>query len=137
MPLRLSHIAIACSRFQEIAEKLNQLSLQVKENHDVPSEKVKVAMVPLPVAPDVCIELLEPTSSDSPISRFLEKKPQGGIHHLSFQVDQIEQWHEKLKQAGFEILPPGIRRAARGRALFIHPKSFGGVSVELEQIENS
>ena len=137
MPLRLSHIAIACSRFQEIAEKLNQLSLQVKENHDVPSEKVKVAMVPLPVAPDVCIELLEPTSSDSPISRFLEKKPQGGIHHLSFQVDQIEQWHEKLKQAGFEILPPGIRRAARGRALFIHPKSFGGVLVELEQIENS
>ncbi len=137
MPLRLSHIAIACSRFQEIAEKLNQLSLEVKENHDVPSEKVKVAMVPLPVAPDVCIELLEPTSSDSPISRFLEKKPQGGIHHLSFQVDQIEQWHEKLKQAGFEILPPGIRRAARGRALFIHPKSFGGVLVELEQIENS
>ena len=135
MPVILSHIAIACSHFQEIAEKLNAISLQVKEEHDVPSEKVKVAMVPLPVSPDICIELLEPTSSDSPISRFLEKKPQGGIHHLSFQVDQIEQWHQKLKDSGFEILPPGIRKAARGRALFIHPKSFGGVLVELEQIE--
>lgn len=137
MPVLLSHIAIACPDFKEIAEKLSALSLKVKEKHDVPSEKVKVAMIPLPVSPNVCIELLEPTSFDSPISRFLEKKPQGGIHHLSFQVEHIEQWHQTLKEAGFEILPPGIRKAARGRALFIHPKSFGGVLVELEQIETT
>jgi len=137
MPVILSHIAIACPSFQEIAEKLEVLSLKVKEKHEVPSEKVRVAMLPLRVSPQLCIELLEPTSTDSPISRFLEKKPQGGIHHLSFQVEQIDQWYQTLKEAGFEILPPGIRKAARGRALFIHPKSFGGVLVELEQIEHS
>lgn len=137
MTVLLSHIAIACPEIQTIAEKLKAISLSIKSHHHVPSEKVRVAMIPIQVSTDLCIELLEPESSDSPISRFLEKKPQGGIHHLSFQVSEIEKWVEKLKEAGMEVLPPGVRKAARGKALFIHPKSFGGVLVELEEIEGA
>ena len=90
-------------------------------------------MIPIAVSDDLRIELLEPTSSDSPISRFLAKRPDGGLHHLSFEVTQIEKWHEALVTQGLEVLPPGIRKAARGRALFIHPKFMGGVLVELEE----
>jgi len=53
---------------------------------------------------------------------------------LSFEVKGLEKWEATLKEAGVEVLPPGIRKAARGRALFIHPKSMGGVLVELEEI---
>jgi len=136
MSIKLSHIAIACPQIHEVAEKLRAISLEIESEHDVPTEKVRVAMLPLPVSSGVCIELLEPQTSDSPISKFLEKKPQGGIHHLSFEVQKIEDWAKKLEKAGMAILPPGIRKAARGRALFIHPKSFGGVLVELEEIEH-
>lgn len=135
MSIKLSHIAIACPQIQEVAKKLQVISLEIKGEHDVPTEKVRVAMLPLQVSPKVCIELLEPQTHDSPISKFLEKKPQGGIHHLSFEVTELEKWVKKIEKSGMTILPPGIRKAARGRALFIHPKSFGGILVELEEIE--
>ncbi|MFM8268734.1 MAG: VOC family protein [Pseudomonadota bacterium] len=135
MSLKLSHIAIACPKIQEVADKLQALFLEIESEHEVPSEKVRVAMLPLEVSDDVCLELLEPQTSDSPISKFLEKKPQGGIHHLSFEVANLEEWLKRIENAGMTILPPGIRKAARGRALFIHPKSLGGILVELEEIE--
>jgi len=137
MSIKLSHIAIACPKIQEVAEKLKAIALEIESQHDVPTEKVKVAMLPLEVSPSVCLELLEPQSDDSPISKYLEKKPQGGIHHLSFEVEKLEDWAKRLEKAGLTILPPGIRKAARGRALFIHPKSFAGILVELEEIEHS
>lgn len=134
MKLELSHIAIASPSIQQIAEKLKVLSLKIAESHDVPTEKVKAAMLPVGVSSEFRLELLEPTDPDSPISKFLMKRPQGGIHHVSFEVSNLEQWQKTLIENGFEILPPGIRKAARGKALFIHPKSIGGVLVELEEI---
>jgi methylmalonyl-CoA/ethylmalonyl-CoA epimerase len=134
MSVTLSHIAIACPEIQAVAEKFRLLEMEIKQVHEVPSESVKAAMLPLSVSPQICIELLEPLEPNSPISRFLEKKPQGGVHHLSFEVTQIEKWKEKLESHGLIVLPPGIRKAARGRALFIHPKCFGGILVELEEI---
>lgn len=134
MPVRLSHIAIACPDMKTVAQKLETLALRVAERHDVPTEKVRAGMIPVEVSDHLRIELLEPTSPDSPISKFLAKHASGGIHHLSFEVTGIERWLETLKQAGLEVLPPGIRKAARGKALFIHPKSMGGVLVELEEI---
>lgn len=131
--LRLSHIAIACPEIAAVARRLEILSLKVAERHDVPSEKVRAAMIPVGVSEHLRIELLEPTSEDSPIAKFLTKRG-GGIHHLSFEVNGLERWVEVLKAEGLEVLPPGIRKAARGRALFIHPKSVGGVLVELEEI---
>lgn len=134
MKIELSHIAIACPTLDQIAEKLKVLAMNIEAVHEVPTEKVKAAMIPVGVSEHFRIELLEPTQPDSPISKFLSKRPDGGIHHVSFEVTQIEKWVEVLNQSGLEILPPGIRKAARGKALFIHPKSMGGVLVELEEI---
>jgi methylmalonyl-CoA/ethylmalonyl-CoA epimerase len=134
MSLRLSHIAIACPEIAALARRLEALAFKVAERHDVPSEKVKAAMIPVEVSEHLRIELLEPTAEDSPIAKFLAKRSGGGIHHLCFEVDGLEHWQETLKKEGFEVLPPGIRKAARGRALFIHPKSVGGILVELEEI---
>jgi methylmalonyl-CoA/ethylmalonyl-CoA epimerase len=135
--IKLSHIAWASSTIEEVAKKLKTIGLAIDETHHVPSEKVKAAMVPCEISEHFRIELLEPTEKDSPIAKFLEKKPQGGLHHLCFEVTKIEEWHKKLLENGFEILPPGIRKAARGKALFIHPKSISGVLVELEEIEKT
>ncbi len=132
--LKLSHIAIAAPKIEEVAAKLRLLELHIKETHVVPTEHVKAAMIPVGFSPHFRLELLEPTSEESPIARFLEKKPSGGLHHLCFEVTGLDRWLEVLKTSGFEVLSPGIRKAARGRALFIHPKSIGGVLVELEEI---
>lgn len=133
MKIKLSHAAIACTHLKDVAERLKVLSLQIAETHEVPSEKVRAAMLPVEVAKDFRIELLEPSSPDSPISKFLSKRSQGGLHHLSFEVENLEAWEKTLKANGIQVLPPGIRKAARGKALFIHPNDMGGVLVELEE----
>jgi methylmalonyl-CoA/ethylmalonyl-CoA epimerase len=132
--LKLSHIAIATPKIEEVAKKLEALALQVESTHAVPTERVTAAMIPVAVSEHFRIELLEPTATDSPIAKFLEKKPSGGLHHICFEVSQLERWLDVLNKAGMEVLAPGIRKAARGRALFIHPKSIAGVLVELEEI---
>jgi methylmalonyl-CoA/ethylmalonyl-CoA epimerase len=134
MKARLSHIAIACPKIEVIAEQLGVIGLAISEEHEVPSERVRVAMLPLVTSPSLRIELLEPTSGDSPVSKFLSKRTDGGLHHLSFEVTDLEKWDEELRRRNIQVLPPGIRQAARGRALFIHPKCMGGVLVELEEI---
>jgi methylmalonyl-CoA/ethylmalonyl-CoA epimerase len=131
---RLSHIALATPKIEELARRLKMLSLEVESSHEVPTEKVHAAFLPLEISEHFRLELLEPTSPDSPISKFLAKRPGGGMHHLCFEVSKLEKWEDQLTKQGFEVLPPGIRKAARGRALFIHPKSMGGVLVELEEI---
>jgi len=134
MPVILSHIAVACPEIEGLLQKFRLIELEVQEIHDVPTEKVRAAMLPVMASDQLCVELLEPLEQDSPIAKFLEKKPQGGIHHLSFQVNHLEKWKDKLESHGLTVLPPGIRKAARGQALFIHPKCFGGILVELEEI---
>jgi methylmalonyl-CoA/ethylmalonyl-CoA epimerase len=137
MSVKLSHIALACPQIKDIEAKLRELSLEVEKTHEVPTEKVRAGMVPVGFSKNFRIELLEPTSPDSPISKFLAKRPDGGIHHICFEVTDLEKWEMQLKGKGFEILPPGIRKAARGKAFFVHPKSFGGVLVELEEITHA
>lgn len=136
MNLKLSHLAIACDQVERVAALLSSLSLEISEEHDVPTEAVKAAMIPVDVSEEFRIELLEPTSENSPIAKFLQKKPSGGLHHVCFEVTDIERWRDLLVEKKMEILPPGIRKAARGRALFLHPKSMGGVLVELEELAN-
>lgn len=133
--IRLSHIALAAPKIAQVAAKLNALSLEIEKVHGVPTEKVNAAFVPVEVSKHFRIELLEPTSEDSPIAKFLTKRTEGGLHHVCFEVTELERWARRLPEKGIEVLPPGIRKAARGRALFIHPKSMGGVLVELEEIE--
>lgn len=134
MRIALSHIAIAAPTVAAVLERFRALGLVVDEEHDVPTERVRASMVPVDVSDAFRIELLEPSASDSPIAKFLEKRPAGGLHHICFEIDRIEEWRDRLVAAGLEILPPGIRKGARGRALFVHPKSLGGVLVELEEL---
>ncbi len=134
--VKLSHIAIASAQLQRALEKFQALQLTVAEMHDVPSEKVKAAMLEVGASRHLRIELLEPTSTDSPISKFLEKRPKGGIHHLCFEVDRLETWTARLEQAQIPVLPPGIREGVRGRVLFLDPRAMEGVLIELEEISD-
>lgn len=134
MRLSLSHIAIACPQIRDVASRLEALSLKAQAIQEVPSEKVRVSFVDIPVSSHFRIELLEATAPDSTVAKFLSTRPKGGLHHLSFEVEDIERWGQALRDSGIEVIAPGIRQAARGKALFIHPKEMGGVLVELEEI---
>ena len=132
--LKLSHIAIASPALLKAIERFKVLQLHVAEVHDVPSEKVKAAMLTMKASDHLRLELLEPTSPDSPISKFLEKRPRGGIHHLCFEVKGIDRWKTEMEKAGIPVLPPGIRPGARGRVLFVDPRAMEGVLIELEEL---
>ena len=137
MKLSLSHIAIACPSMDAVVKRLKTLSLKVESTHEVPTEKVKAAFIPTEVSPHFRLELVEPTSPESPIAKFLGTRPNGGLHHICFAVEDLDGWKRVLDADGIEILPPGIRPAARGRALFIHPSHMAGVLIELEEIHES
>ncbi|MDH4069619.1 MAG: methylmalonyl-CoA epimerase [Ignavibacteria bacterium] len=79
------------------------------------------------------VELLEPTAAESPIAKFLEKRGEG-VHHLSFEVDDIEKEIDRLTAEGFEMVDKVPRRGADGfRIAFLHPKSTNGVLIEISQ----
>jgi methylmalonyl-CoA/ethylmalonyl-CoA epimerase len=85
--------------------------------------------------PNTKIELLEPMGEASPINKFLEKNPDGGIHHVCYEVDDIKAARDKLKADGARVLGDGEPKiGAHGKpVLFLHPKDFCGTLVELEQ----
>jgi methylmalonyl-CoA/ethylmalonyl-CoA epimerase len=85
--------------------------------------------------PNTKIELLEPLGADSPIAKFLERNPDGGIHHVCYEVDDILAARDKLKADGARVLGDGNPKigAHDKPVLFLHPKDFCGTLVELEQ----
>jgi methylmalonyl-CoA/ethylmalonyl-CoA epimerase len=93
---------------------------------------VTVVVVELP---NTKIELLEPLGAASPIAKFLEKNPDGGMHHLCFEVDDILTARDALKASGARVLGDGAPKiGAHGKpVLFLHPKDFTGTLIELEQ----
>ena len=98
-----------------------------------PEHGVTVAFIELP---NTKIELLEPLGEASPIAKFLEKNPDGGMHHVCYEVDDILAAREKLKAGGARVLGDGTPKiGAHGKpVLFLHPKDFSGTLVELEQV---
>jgi methylmalonyl-CoA epimerase len=127
--MKISHLGIAT---KEIAEALkfweDALGLESIHTEVVEEQKVRVAMLPLG---ESRIELLEPTSDDSPISKFLEKRG-GGIHHIAVEVDDIEAALAKLKSEGARLIDETPRNGAEGcRVAFVHPAASGGVLLEL------
>ena len=82
------------------------------------------------------IELLEPLGEGSPIAKFLERNPDGGIHHLCYEVDDIRAARDALKAQGARVLGDGEPKiGAHGKpVLFLHPKDFTGTLIELEQV---
>jgi methylmalonyl-CoA/ethylmalonyl-CoA epimerase len=130
---RLNHVAIAVKDVAAAsAHYRDQLGADVSATSSLPEHGVTVAFV---VLPNAKIELLEPLGADSPIARFLEKNPDGGMHHLCYEVDDILSARDRLVAAGARILGDGAPKiGAHGKpVLFLHPKDFNGTLVELEQ----
>jgi len=109
---------------------LDALGLDIAETEEVAEQKVRVAMLPIG---ESRIELLEATSEDSPIARFLEKRGPG-IHHIAVRVDDIHVALGDLKQKGARLIDEEPRKGAGGCLVaFVHPSSTGGVLLELVQ----
>lgn len=132
--LKLDHIGIAVQSLAEGAAFYEALGLAVGGTEEVSDQRVKVAFLPIG---DTRLELLEPTSADSPIAKHLEKRGPG-LHHLCVQVDDIEAAMAHLASAGFRLLSDEPQVGAHGcRVCFVHPKSTGGVLLELSQPTDS
>ena len=128
--MRIDHIAIVVKDLESALENFkNVISINHVDLEDVPTEKVKVAILKLE---DTKIELVQPLEPDSPISKFLTEKGEG-IHHLAITADDIEKDVERASSNGAKILG-GIRSGSYGRKItFIHPKSVNGVLMEICQ----
>ena len=129
--MKIEHLGIATRRIDEAVEFWRDaLGLEVVETEEVADQKVRVAMLPIG---ESRIELLEPTSEDSPISKFLEKRGPG-IHHIAVRVDDINQTLARLRSQGARLIDEEPRVGAGGSLIaFVHPASTGGVLLELVQ----
>ena len=128
---KINHIAIAVENLdEEIKRYRDLLGLEFHGIEEVAEQKVRTAFFDVG---GVHIELLEPTSPDSPVSKFLEKKGQG-IHHIAFQVGDIVKTIETMKERGVRMLDETPRNGANStRIAFAHPKSLGGVLTEFTE----
>lgn len=126
---KLDHIGIAVKDLEESVKFYEEvLGLKLQGIETVEEQKVKVAFLPLG---DTELELLEATSPDSPIAKFIESKGQG-VQHLAFRVDNIEKVLGEMKEKGIRLIDEKPRYGAGGaRIAFLHPKSTNGVLVEL------
>lgn len=130
---RLNHVAIAVPDLAAARTLYGEtLGAAVSAPLDLPAHGVTTVFVTLP---NVKLELLHPLGTDSPIAGFLAKNPAGGIHHLCYEVDDIEAARDRLRAEGARVLGDGVPRAgAHGKpVLFLHPKDFCGTLIELEQ----
>lgn len=131
---RLNHIAIAV-RDLAAASALyrDTLGARVSDPLPQPEHGVTVVFIELPNAK---VELLEPLGAGSPIAKFLEKNPDGGMHHICYEVDDILAARDRLKAQGARVLGDGEPKiGAHGKpVLFLHPKDFCGTLVEIEQV---
>jgi methylmalonyl-CoA/ethylmalonyl-CoA epimerase len=126
---RLDHIGIAVKSL-DAARIYEVLGLAVQHVETVETQRVKTAFLSIG---DSNLELLEPTSPDSPIAKFIEKRGEG-IHHLCFRVDNIEEHLERLKAAGYRLVNETPVPGAHGcRVAFLHPSAGNGVLIELSE----
>ena len=130
---RLNHVAIAVRDIAKAADVYRQtLGAEVSAAVPQPDHGVTTVFITLP---NTKIELLEPLGEGSPIAKFLERNPDGGIHHVCYEVDDIAAASSRLKAEGARVLGDGTPKiGAHGKpVLFLHPKDFCGTLVELEE----
>jgi methylmalonyl-CoA/ethylmalonyl-CoA epimerase len=131
---RLNHVAIAVKNIAAAsATYRDTLGAKVSDPIAQPAHGVTVVFIELP---NTKIELLEPLGENSPIAKFLEKNPDGGMHHVCYEVEDIYAARDKLKAGGARVIGDGNpKTGAHGKpVLFLHPKDFNGVLVEVEQV---
>ena len=129
-PLKIDHIGIAVKDMDESIKLYESLGFKVTGVEEVAEQKVKVAFLP---CGDSEIELLESTSPDGPIAKFIEKKGPG-VQHVAIRVENIEEAIAEMKAKGFEMIDEVPRYGAGGASIaFVHPKCTGGLLLELSQ----
>lgn len=127
---KVDHIGIAVRSIEEALPLYTALGLEVERIEVVEAEGVRVAMIP---CGETHLELLEPTREDSPIAKFLEQRGPG-LHHICLGSDDIRADDTKLREAGLRLLRPEPTIGAGGcEVQFVHPKSAGGILLELSQ----
>jgi methylmalonyl-CoA/ethylmalonyl-CoA epimerase len=130
--MKLDHVGIAVYSIEDALRTYQQLGFALHEVVAIEEQKVRVAVLP---AADSRIELLEPMAPDSPIQKFLEKRGEG-VHHLCFQVENIQQKVEELRSASMQLISMSSETGLAGRKIaFLHPKSTHGVLIELVERE--
>lgn len=130
---RLNHVAIAVRDIGKAAQLYRDtLGAQVSAPVPQPDHGVTTVFITLP---NTKIELLEPLGAGSPIAKFLDRNPDGGIHHVCYEVADIRAARDLLRAQGARVLGDGEPKiGAHGKpVLFLHPKDFLGTLVELEQ----
>ncbi|MGA3210474.1 MAG: methylmalonyl-CoA epimerase [Terriglobales bacterium] len=124
----IDHLGIAVKSLSQATQFYRSMGLEVEGEELVAAEKVRLAMVPLG---ESRIELLEPTSEDSPIAKFLVKRGEG-LHHVALHVSDLKHVVGQMKEAGARFISDEIKTGAGGHAyIFVHPSSAGGVLLEL------
>jgi methylmalonyl-CoA/ethylmalonyl-CoA epimerase len=132
---QLNHVAIAVTDLEAAARRYRDLlGAEVSAPQALPDHGVTVVFVTLPNSK---IELLAPLGVDSPIASFLVMHPNGGMHHVCFEVADLTEASEHLRQGGARILGDGQPKiGAHGRpVIFLHPKDFNGTLIELEEVK--
>jgi methylmalonyl-CoA/ethylmalonyl-CoA epimerase len=130
---RLNHVAIAVRDIAAASRVYREtLGAEVSAPEPQPAHGVTTVFITLP---NTKIELISPYGDNSPIAKFLERNPDGGIHHVCYEVDDIVRVRDRLRAEGARVLGDGEpKMGAHGKpVLFLHPKDFNGTLIELEQ----
>ncbi|MBF87413.1 MAG: methylmalonyl-CoA epimerase [Pelagibacterales bacterium] len=131
---KLNHVAIAVPNVENAASKYkDMLGAKVSDIIELPDHGVKTIFVNLN---NTKIELIEPLGESSPIESYLKRKPDGGMHHICYEVQNINDACKKLTDNGATILGSGKPSiGAHGKpVIFLHPKNFNGTLIELEEV---
>ncbi|HUG54080.1 MAG TPA: methylmalonyl-CoA epimerase [Vicinamibacteria bacterium] len=127
--LKVDHLGIAVKDLDAAVRAYRALGFAVEATHDVPTEKVRAAFLPVG---ESHLELLEPTDPSSVVARFLEKR--SGLHHVCVLVEDIDAALAELKARGVPVLDEAPRPGAGGcRVAFVHPRGAAGVLLELKE----
>ena len=126
---KIDHLGIAVPSLAEAVAAYEALGFHVEATHDVPTEKVRTAFLPVG---ESHLELLEPTDPTSPIAKFLEKR--SGLHHVCVLVEDLDKSLAEMKARGVPLIDETPRVGAGGcRVAFVHPQAAGGVLLELKE----
>ncbi len=131
MPKRIDHVAIIVRNIEQaLVFYRDTLGIVPSVIKEIPTEQVRIAFLPMGGPGGSEIELIEPTTADSSLSKFLEKRGEG-LHHICLEVEDINAALAEMQEKGAPVLDKQPRIAAEGRAIFIHPKGTNGVLLEL------
>jgi methylmalonyl-CoA/ethylmalonyl-CoA epimerase len=128
---KINHVAVAVADLDaSLVFWRDAMGIELHHVEDVPSQKAAVAFLPVGESE---VELVKPTSDESGLAKFVAEKG-GGLHHLCFEVDDIDAMLEKLKAKGVRLIDETAKVLPGRKMAFVHPKSTGGVLVELYEV---